>query len=52
MRLHCYFCHKSVSNEVPEETVVRAALVCPECIEAGKIEIPERNLGYAEADPK
>lgn len=41
MRLHCYFCQKSVSSEVPEETIVRAALICPECIEAGEIEIPE-----------
>jgi hypothetical protein len=30
-----------VSNEVPEETVVRALLVCPECIEAGKVHILE-----------
>lgn len=35
MRLQCYFCGKSVSNEVPEETVVRAVLVCPECIYPG-----------------
>lgn len=32
MRLHCWFCGKSVSTEVSEETIVRAALVCPECI--------------------
>ena len=31
MRLHCNACSKSVSNEVPEETVVRAWLECPEC---------------------
>jgi len=41
MRLQCYFCGKSVSNEVPTDTVVRALLVCPECIEAGKIQVPE-----------
>ena len=41
MRLRCYFCGKSVSSEVPEETVVRAILVCPECIEKGKIQVPE-----------
>jgi len=41
MRLQCYFCGKSVSNEVPQDTVIRAVLVCPECIEAHKIEIPE-----------
>jgi len=33
MRLPCYGCGKSVSSEVPEDTVVRAALFCPECIE-------------------
>jgi hypothetical protein len=42
MRLYCTFCGKSVSSEVPEDAVVRAALVCPECLEAGKIILPER----------
>jgi len=47
MRLQCYFCGRSVSNEVPQDTVVRALLVCPECIEAGieagKVQVvPER----------
>jgi len=41
MRLYCWFCHKSVSNEVPDETVLRAVVVCPECIEAKKIIFPE-----------
>lgn len=35
MRLICFSCGKSVSNEVPGTTTVRAALVCPECIEKG-----------------
>ena len=39
MRLHCHFCGKSVSNEEPEETAVRALLVCPECIEAKRVYI-------------
>ena len=39
MRLHCYSCGKSVSNEVPGDTVVRAILVCPECIEELDLEI-------------
>lgn len=42
MRLVCYFCGKSVSSEVSPETVVRAVLVCPECIEAGKIQVLEK----------
>lgn len=31
MRLRCFGCTKSVSNEVPDTTVVRAILHCPEC---------------------
>jgi hypothetical protein len=41
MRHHCYFCHKSVTSELPSDSVIRALLVCPECIEAKKIIIPE-----------
>jgi hypothetical protein len=41
MRLHCYFCEKSVSSELPDHSVVRAICVCPECIEKGAINIPE-----------
>lgn len=32
MRLICYGCGKSVSTEVPDDTIVRAVLVCPECV--------------------
>lgn len=32
MRLHCTECGQSVSTEVPDETVVRAVLTCPECV--------------------
>jgi DNA-directed RNA polymerase subunit RPC12/RpoP len=35
MRLICFNCGKSVSNELPDTTTIRAALVCPECIEKG-----------------
>lgn len=34
MRLRCLSCAKSVSSEVPDETVVRAILTCPECFAA------------------
>lgn len=37
MRLICWICHKSVSNEVSDETVFRAVAICPECIEAKKV---------------
>lgn len=43
MRLHCYNCHKSVSNEVHDSTIVRALILCPECIdlwiEEGKLDL-------------
>ena len=41
MRIYCYFCGKSVSSEVPDETILRAVAVCPECIEAQRIVIPD-----------
>lgn len=33
MRLYCYYCGKSVSNDVPFETTVRGTIQCPECVE-------------------
>ena len=41
MRIRCFFCSKSVSTEVPDDTIMRAVICCPECLESGKIEIPE-----------
>jgi hypothetical protein len=32
MRLICFGCGKPVSSPVPDETIVRAVLYCPECI--------------------
>ena len=32
MRLKCNCCSKAVSTEVPDGTVVRAHIECPECI--------------------
>jgi hypothetical protein len=43
MRYFCNFCYKSVTSELPEDAVIRAVLVCPECIEAKKILIPEES---------
>jgi hypothetical protein len=37
----CMFCGKSVTTELPTDSVIRAMLVCPECIKAGRIIIPE-----------
>jgi len=32
-RIHCMKCGKSVSTPVPKDTIVRAWVECPECIE-------------------
>ena len=33
MRLRCFECQTTISTEVPDETVVRAIAICPECCE-------------------
>jgi hypothetical protein len=38
MRIRCYNCGKSVSSELPNESVVRAIVFCPECVEGGSEE--------------
>jgi hypothetical protein len=53
MRLRCLTCWKSVSNEVPEETVVRAVLTCPECYAAEHgIPSPAPSPAPAPRDPE
>ena len=32
MRLHCSVCGRDVSTEVPDGTIVRAFIQCPDCI--------------------
>ena len=32
MRLFCWYCHRSVSSELPDDTLFRAIAVCPDCI--------------------
>jgi hypothetical protein len=44
MRYPCYFCGKSVSSELPDDSVIRAMLVCPECIEARRVIIPDTDV--------
>lgn len=41
MRYPCHFCGKSVTSELPDDSVIRALLVCPECIEAQRVIIVE-----------
>lgn len=45
MRILCNECGKSVSTEVPDETVIRAWTVCPECIE-GKLGLAFQSNKY------
>lgn len=33
MRITCSNCGKPVSTEVPDDTIVRAWVECPECVE-------------------
>jgi hypothetical protein len=33
VRVLCYFCGKSVTSELPDDSVIRATLICPECLE-------------------
>ena len=35
MRYHCHMCGESVTSELPEDAVIRAALICPECLQNG-----------------
>ena len=41
MRYYCWECRKSVTSELPDDSVIRAVLVCPECIGAGRVIFPE-----------
>lgn len=43
MRYRCYFCTKSVTSELPDDTVIRALLICPECIAEGKVLLKDDN---------
>jgi len=44
VRYPCWFCRKSVSSELPDDSVIRAILVCPECINKEKILFPESEV--------
>lgn len=45
MRIRCNECGKSISTEVPDETIIRAWIVCPECIE-GKVKEQTNDYKY------
>lgn len=41
MRYHCQLCGKSVTSELPDDSVIRAILICPECIGEDKVTFPQ-----------
>jgi NAD-dependent SIR2 family protein deacetylase len=44
VRLRCHECGKSVSTDVADDTIVRAVLICPECLERADRPSLERAL--------
>lgn len=44
MRLFCGMCHKSVSNELPDDTIIRGMIICPECMMRASASTFERFL--------
>lgn len=34
-RYFCHYCGKSVTSELPEDAVIRATIICPECLAGG-----------------
>jgi hypothetical protein len=52
MRYPCYTCGKSVSSELPDDSVIRAVLVCPECIEADRVRFPGDAPNFPEDKPE
>jgi len=37
MRYHCHSCGKSVTSELPDHSIIRAVMFCPECIEENRV---------------
>lgn len=44
MRLHCNRCRKAVSTPVPDDTIIRAWIECPECVEKYGTKVKPRLL--------
>ena len=56
MRYFCWECKKSVTSELPKDSVIRAVLICPECIKAmrskGEPQEEDKQLRLTFADEK
>lgn len=50
MRYPCFYCGKSATSELPDDSVIRAILECPECIESQSRfeEVETLIVGYME----
>jgi hypothetical protein len=51
MRYGCHCCGKSVTSDLPDDSLIRAILVCPECLEEGRVTIPTDSPGAADQLP-
>jgi hypothetical protein len=48
MRLFCFYCGKSVTNEIQDDTIFRAIATCPKCIDNTRpLESSARSEGEA-----
>lgn len=52
MRYYCYTCGKSVTSELPSDSVIRAILVCPECIGDNKVVVSKNIKTLSELSNK
>ena len=43
-QLHCNLCSKPASTEIPDETIVRGWIECPECAETQQDNISKREI--------
>lgn len=48
MRYVCHFCGKSVTSDLSGDSVIRAMLVCPECLEKGEVTVHGTPIYFVE----
>ena len=49
MRLQCWYCHKAVTTDLPDDAIFRAIAVCPECL-AGSPEAEGHRIDEKECE--